>query len=219
MTHPPQDRPDYPWGPGEGDRPERETSPPLPDAPSSGGSTRMGGAASSADGPGAHTAAPYTGTPMSALPPLGETSQSPAGAGTAWDAPYTGTPAHVATAAPAGYEPAGATPVSTIVLLVLSGLAVFTGVFTLAGIPAAALAIVALTRTTSDPAGVRRLTRIGWWIFGGLVLLGLVLGVVGIALLIALGGDVITPGISGVGPVTPLTAALAPALAVGLAAA
>ena len=210
MTQPPQDRPDYPWGPGEGDRSGRATpsapteslppaQAPAPSAPPTGGSTRMGGSSS----PG-RADAPYTGTPMSALPPLGAPSTGATGSE---HEPYTGTPARpVAGTAGAPHDPEGATPVSTIVLLVLSGLAVFTGWFTLAGIPGAALAIVALTRTGSDPAGARRLTRIGWWIFGGLVLLGVALAIIGVVLLFVLGDTAVSTGFSGVGPVTPLTA-------------
>lgn len=67
------------------------------------------------------------------------------------------------------------TPPSTIVLLVLSGLATLSGFFTLAGIVPLVMSIVALTKNRQDPEGAKRLTRIGWWIFIGLVVLGIVL--------------------------------------------
>lgn len=195
MTQPPQEQPDYPWGPSETDRAERASAAPDP-APSSGGSTRMGSSAphtgtpytgtphtggqrtgtpypaesgASGTGPAEQAAPVYTGTSMDQLPPLGP----PTGG-------YAGTPS------PRSDAEAGA-PVSTIVLLVVSGIAVLTGFFTLAGIPALVLAIVALTRAGTDPAAARRLTRTGWWVFVGLIVLGLVLAGIGIALLIAFG--------------------------------
>lgn len=206
MSQPPQDRPDYPWGPGEDDRATAAPSAPVHgEVPGPletgrlGGSTRMGAgspegtslggarseetrviapASSSSEGPGPYTGTAYTGTPYTGTPYTG----GPSPAAPALGGSYTGIPTdqHRGTGTGEGV------PVSTIVLLVLSGLAVFTGWFTLAGIPAVILAIVALTRAGSDPTGARRLTRIGWWVFAGLVVLGLVLGAIGLALLFAL---------------------------------
>jgi hypothetical protein len=73
-------------------------------------------------------------------------------------------------------------PTSTVVLLVLSGLAAVSCWFTLAGIAPLVLAIVAMTRHRTDPASAARLTRVGWITFAvgvGLLLLagiGLVVG-------------------------------------------
>ncbi len=181
MTQPPQDRPDYPWGPSETDRGATGAAAAGEPTSRTGGSTRMG-----ASGPSTAPSAPYSDTPYSGTPYSGT--------------PYTGTPATSAAEAPGAYagtaaatrQQGTATPVSTIVLLVLSGLAVLTGAFTLAGLPALVLSIVALTRSGSDPAGARRLTNLGWWIFAGLIVLGIVLIVVGFALLAAFGSNFIT---------------------------
>ena len=72
------------------------------------------------------------------------------------------------------------TPASTIVLLVISGLATLTCWFTLAGLPALVLAIVALTKARDDLPGAQRLTRIGWIAFGVITAIILGLGVLGV---------------------------------------
>jgi hypothetical protein len=56
-------------------------------------------------------------------------------------------------------------PTSTIVLLVLSGLATLSCWFTLAGIAPLVLAIVAIGRARVDPPAAARLTRVGWIVF------------------------------------------------------
>jgi hypothetical protein len=55
--------------------------------------------------------------------------------------------------------------------------------FTIAGLPALVLAIVALVRAERDPAGAERLTRIGWIVLGVATALVIAIFVVGIALL------------------------------------
>ncbi len=196
MTQPPQDRPDYPWGPSESDRGQRPAAA-EPRPSGGGGSTRMGDPAPPGDAPPTATPtgatpyagtphpgppraerpaapAPYTGTRVDQLPPLGP----PTAGG------YAGTPAHERRPDPGP----GTTPVSTIVLLVTSGLVLLLTLASVVGVVFAApvvLAVVALTRSTSDPASARRLTRIGWWIFAGLLVLGLLLIGLLIALLVA----------------------------------
>lgn len=67
---------------------------------------------------------------------------------------------------PAGQGPPA--PVSTIVLLVLSGIATLVTIGALVGavyIAPVVLAIMALNRNRLDPDGARRLTRTGWIIF------------------------------------------------------
>ena len=90
-------------------------------------------------------------------------------------------------------------PASTIVLLVISGLLTLTGVGILWAGPAV-LAIVSLTKATTDPAGARRLTRIGWWIAAGLAVLGVLLVVLVVVLVAALGLAI--PSTSGYDPST-----------------
>lgn len=67
--------------------------------------------------------------------------------------------------------PSQPVPTSTVVLLVLSGLATLSCWFTLAGLAPLVLAIVAMSRHRADPAAAARLTRIGWIVFA--VLAGL----------------------------------------------
>ena len=70
----------------------------------------------------------------------------------------------------AGYAaPAQPLPTSTVVLLVLSGLATLSCWFTLAGLAPLVLAIVAMSRHRTDPAAAARLTRIGWILLAVLV--------------------------------------------------
>ncbi len=78
--------------------------------------------------------------------------------------------------APFTYQqgPQRQTNVSAIVLLVLSGLMVCS----LVQIPAAILAIVALTKQNDDPAGSRRITKYGWIAFAvGIVLCAVFFGI------------------------------------------
>jgi len=56
-------------------------------------------------------------------------------------------------------------PTSTVVLLVVSGLGVFTGFATLAGVPALVLAVVAAASASTDRERAERLTRTGWIVF------------------------------------------------------
>jgi hypothetical protein len=70
-----------------------------------------------------------------------------------------------------------------IALTILSALVTMSCYFTLAGLPALVLAIVALVRVGQDPARAERLTKIGWIVLGvGIVLVFLIL-VVGLAYL------------------------------------
>jgi hypothetical protein len=67
---------------------------------------------------------------------------------------------------------------------VVAALATMTCYFTLPGVPALVLSIVALTRADRDPDSCRRLTRIGWTVFGvgaGLIAIGI------LAVLVAIG--------------------------------
>ena len=83
--------------------------------------------------------------------------------------------------APFTYQqgPQRQTNISAIVLLVVSGLMVCT----LVQIPAAILAIVALTKQNDDPVGSRRIARYGWIAFA----VGLVICAVFIGILVASG--------------------------------
>jgi len=111
-------------------------------------------------------------------------------------APYTGGGGGYGAPPPAGYsggyagtppgygQPGPPTPASTIVLLVLSGIATVSFWLTLAGIVPLIMSIVALTKNRQDPEGAKRLTRIGWWVFGGLVVLGILM-IIGFFALIA----------------------------------
>lgn len=98
-------------------------------------------------------------------------------------------------------------PASTIVLLVVSGLLTLTGVGLLWAAPAT-LAIVALVKHPADPAGARRLARIGWWVAAGLAALG-VLAIVAVVVLLLLGTSLFT--LPGTG-YTPSTVGFAAAL-------
>jgi hypothetical protein len=57
-------------------------------------------------------------------------------------------------------------------LTIVSGLLTVLCLF-IAGLPSLVLAIVALTRTNTDPASCRRLTRIGWIILAVVLVLSL----------------------------------------------
>lgn len=68
-------------------------------------------------------------------------------------------------------QQANSTPASTIVLLILSALATLSCYGFIAGIPPLVLSIVALTKSSTDPEGCRKLTNIGWIVFGVLLAL------------------------------------------------
>lgn len=72
---------------------------------------------------------------------------------------------------------------STIALAIISALVTMSCYFTIAGLPALVLAIVALVRVERDPAGAERLTKIGWIVLGVATVLVIVIFVVGVALL------------------------------------
>jgi hypothetical protein len=92
-----------------------------------------------------------------------------------------------------GYvAPVQPTPTSTIVLLVLSGLATLSCWFTLAGIAPLILAIMAMTKQKVDPAATPRLTRIGWIVFA--VGVGVILLVFGVFLTMAIVQSSTSPG-------------------------
>ncbi len=84
-----------------------------------------------------------------------------------------------------GYgAPSSPTPTSAIVLVVISALATLSCYFSLAGIPALVLGIIALTRNAQDPEGARRMAKIGWIVLGAVSAVILVL-VVGFFVLVA----------------------------------
>jgi hypothetical protein len=62
---------------------------------------------------------------------------------------------------------------STIALTVVATIASLSVIFTLAGIPALVLALSAWA-TRANPVRSRQLTRIGWIVFGSVILLGVV---------------------------------------------
>lgn len=79
-----------------------------------------------------------------------------------------------------GYAPTGPpTPASTIVLLIISGLTIFTGIFVLVGLPALIIGIVAITKNRTAPEETRKLTRIGWITYAAVAALHL-LGFLGL---------------------------------------
>jgi hypothetical protein len=97
----------------------------------------------------------------------------------------------VAPYAPYLTQPAPPVSGSTIVLTVISALLTVSCYFTVAGIAPLIIAIIALTRNTADPAGARRLTRIGWIVLGAgsaLIVLGIVVFIAVVASSSALSG-------------------------------
>lgn len=178
MSHPePQDRParppqepgsghddvpagDYPYGPGAAAPPRSPWPGPADDAPPPGG------------GWGAPQE-PWRQDPR-------EIGAAPARDGAGWpqrDDRYGG-------GAPSG----GSLPTSTVVLLVVSGLAVFTGFATLAGVPALIFAIIAATTAATDREGAERLTRTGWIVFVAIIAASILLVVLALVLGVALLG-------------------------------
>jgi len=85
---------------------------------------------------------------------------------------------------PYAVSPAAPTSASTVVLTVISALCVLSCYGVLIGIGPLIMAIIALTRNSSDPAGARRLTRIGWIVLGSLFAAAVV--VIGVVIAIAL---------------------------------
>lgn len=112
---------------------------------------------------------PYAQEPYPSAPqaPIPTQQASPADA----EGPYL----------PAGGYPAYAPPqplnVSALVLTIVSAMLSLTCYFTLAGVPALILGIVALTKQQTDPAGASRLAMWGW----------VVLGVVSLVVVLAIG--------------------------------
>ncbi|NNH22483.1 hypothetical protein HLB09_05130 [Pseudokineococcus marinus] len=96
-----------------------------------------------------------------------------------------------------GTPPGGGLPTSTLVLLVVSGLAVFTGVATLAGVPALVIGVVAATSASTDRARAERLTRTGWLVFAGVIAAVVVLAVLALVLVLVIGGGLISAGAGG----------------------
>lgn len=89
--------------------------------------------------------------------------------------------------APYGYPAYGPPPVpyaapapqntSALVLTIISAMLTLSCYFTLAGIPALILGIIALTRQSTDPLGSRRMSRYGWItlaVLAGLILLAII---------------------------------------------
>ena len=77
------------------------------------------------------------------------------------------------------------TPTSTIVLLVVSAVCFLSGVLALAGVPALIIAAVAAARVRTDPQRAVELTRIGWWVLGGVLAACLLLLVLLVVVLVA----------------------------------
>jgi hypothetical protein len=108
-------------------------------------------------------------------PPYG---QPPAyGQQPAYQPPYGGAPPYgyaypqppgYATPPYGGYSQPMPTPGSTIALVVVSGICTLGCLF---GIPSLVLGIIALTKVNTNIAETRRLTRIGWIVFGVLAAL------------------------------------------------
>lgn len=101
----------------------------------------------------------YVATPAGYGPPPGPGPQQPYG--------QPGYPQAV------GYAPTQptSTPASTIVLMIVSALSCFTCYLTLAGIVTTILAIVAVSKSSTNPDDCRRLTKIGWIVYAVLVAL------------------------------------------------
>jgi hypothetical protein len=89
-----------------------------------------------------------------------------------------------------GYAaPVAPTNVSAIVLTVIAGLLTISCYFSLAGIPGLVLGIIALTQNNSDPAGSRRMSKIGWIVLGVVAVLHVIVYVVLIAMAVKLGSS------------------------------
>lgn len=91
----------------------------------------------------------------------------------------------------AGQYPQGqaapSVPPSTIVLLVLSGLATLSCWGAVVGLPPMIMAIIALTSYRQDMDRTRRLTRWGWIVFACLAVLALLIVAIGIAIAVVSG--------------------------------
>ncbi|HEY6795395.1 MAG TPA: hypothetical protein VI248_12025 [Kineosporiaceae bacterium] len=155
---------------GGSDRHSGPPSPPPPPPP---------------DGGAAPDAAPSYGTPSYAAPSYGAPSYGappPEGYGTP---PSASAPGYayppVGPYAPYVAQPTAPVSASTVVLTIIAGLLTVSCYFSLAGIPALVLAIIALTRNATDPTGARRLTRIGWIVLGSVFALIVIAIVVFIA--------------------------------------
>ena len=81
------------------------------------------------------------------------------------------------------------TNVSAIVLTVLAGLTTLSCYFSLAGVPALVFAIIALTKQNSDMAASRRMTKIGWIVWGVLMVVVVIAIVVIIAVVVSHGSS------------------------------
>jgi hypothetical protein len=110
---------------------------------------------------------------------------SDSGGSSSSDPHLTGTPGY-----PPGYPyvhgyiaPRPGPSASTIALTILSALATMSCYFTVVGLPALVLAILALVRVEQDPAGAERMTKIGWIVLGVGAVLVIVLFAVGMVLL------------------------------------
>lgn len=152
----------------------------------------------------------YVSEPVHAPEPVSPYGVQPSAYG-APASPY-GTQPSPYGAPPTDHRPA---PASTIVLLVVSGLLTLTGVGLLWAAPAV-LSIMALVKHPADPAGARRLTRIGWWIaaaLGALALLAVLAVLAALILVPTLLGSIVTSGYtpSTVGLTTAFRTMLAPA--------
>lgn len=172
----PAGRPDYPYGPPA---PPASSAPGWP-APWPGGAP-----------PAGHGEAPRYG---------GHDAQAPSGPPPTYGPPSYGPPAYgppPGQGGPPAWGPgrydggvdlAGETPrtpTSTIVLLVVSAVCFLSGVLAVAGIPALIIAAVAAARVRTDPQRAVELTRIGWWVLGGVLAACLLLLVLLVVVLVA----------------------------------
>jgi hypothetical protein len=104
---------------------------------------------------------PY-GQPAYGQPPYQPPQQPPYGSQPQYGYGYPQPPGY-ATPAYGGYSQPTPTPGSTIALVVVSGICTLGCLF---GIPSLVLGIIALTKVNTNIAETRRLTRIGWIVFG-----------------------------------------------------
>lgn len=211
MSQPPHDSPDYPWGPprstsggaegGAGGGAERGAGsgaaggadpaaapgptqpPPQPEPPRYGGASPMGsdqpaGGASAVQLPASDPYGPSD-------PQAGQHGVSDYGVSQYGTGQYGATPDGGGQYGAAPYAPpAAAAPTSSIVLLIVSGLSVITGILFVPGVVGVILGSIALSRAREDPARARRLTRTGWIVYGvvaALFLIGFVVLIVVLA--------------------------------------
>lgn len=180
-------RPSYSL-PSYGSPDAQDTTPAAPPSPADPTPTTSGDTQpphGSTVAPHGSTAAPYGSAPSPYPQDAGAGSPPPPAN------PYAASNPYATPAPPPGGYPYAAPPTpyqstpsntSAIVLTVLSGLALVSCCNVVA-IGSLVLGIMGISRNTNDPADARRLTRIGWWVFG----VSMALVVIGIIAFFALG--------------------------------